>query len=187
MTLHQPTTIPAVNRMPAVNRKVACFGLDRNHFKIQCVCVYLEISVNTRSFKNCSTEHIQIDFYSNKRNVPRNFTPQIHCCAKFRFPKRNFKRNFIVRGTKSQAKSRTLARNFNDMRTIGTSKYRRKFAFFEMSHNFGKFHRNLLSLILHSTVDFEKKTFLSNINNLAIMNFRYNASTSNRDQKPSVR
>ena len=96
-------------------RKVACFEIDRNHFKIQCVCVYLEISVNTRSFKNCSTQHIQFDFHSNKRNVPRNFTPQINCCAKFRFPKRNFKRNFVVRGTKSQAKFRTLARNFNDM------------------------------------------------------------------------
>ena len=57
-----------------------------------------------------------------------------------------------------------------------------------MSHNVGKFRRNLLSLILHSTVDFEKKkTFISNINNLAIMNFRYAARISNRDQKPSVR
>ena len=173
--------------LPAVSRRFACFEIDSNHFKIQWVCVYLEISVNTRTFKNCSTQHIQFDFYSNKRNVPRNFAPQINCCAKFRFPKRNFKRNFAVHGTKCQAKFHTLARNFNDMGTIAASKYRGKFAFFEISHNFGKFRRNLLSLILHSTVDFEKKTFLSNINNLATMNFRYAASTSNRDQKPSVR
>ena len=173
--------------LPAVSRRFACFEIDRNHFKIQWMCVYLEISVNTRTFKNCSTQHIQFDFYSNKRNVPRNFAPQINCCAKFRFPKRNFKRNFAVHGTKCQAKFHTLARNFNDMGTIAASKYRGKFAFFEISHNFGKFRRNLLSLILHSTVDFEKKTFLSNINNLATMNFRYAASTSNRDQKPSVR
>ena len=144
--------------LPAVSRKVACFEMDRNHFKIQCVCVYLEISVNTRSFKNCSTQHIQFEFYSNKRNVPRNFAPQINCCAKFRFPKRNFKRNFVVRGTKCQAKFCTLARNFNDIFYFGR-------------------HCRLR----------EKKTFLSNIDNLATMNFRYAASTSNRDQKPSVR
>ena len=124
--------------LPAVSKKVACFEMDRNHFKIQCVCVYLEISVNTRSFKNCSTQHIQFDFYSNKRNVPRNFAPQINCCAKFRFPKRNFKRNFVVRGTKCQAKFSTLAPNFNDMGTIGASKYRRKFAFLEISYHFGR-------------------------------------------------
>ena len=45
--------------LPAVRRKVACFEMDSNHFKIQCVYVSLEISVNTRSFKNCSTQHIQ--------------------------------------------------------------------------------------------------------------------------------
>lgn len=141
--------------LPAVTTKVACFGMDRNHFKIQCVCVYLEISVNTRSFKNCSTHNSYLfhphsvwfllqqtkcstKFRSPRRIGERNFAPQINCCAKFRFPKRNFKRNFVVRGTKCHAKFRTLARNFNDMGTIGAPKYRRKFAFFEISHNFGK-------------------------------------------------
>ena len=123
--------------------------MDRNHFKIQCMCVYLEISVNTWSFKNCSTQHIQFDFYSNTRNVPRNFT----------FP------NEILSEI-SLSEEQKAARNFNDMWTIGASKYRRKFAFFEMSHNFGKFCRNLLSLILHSTEGFEKKKLFFRISTI---------------------
>ena len=44
------------------------------------------------------------------------------------------------------------ARSFANIRTIVSSKYRGKFASFEISHNFGEFHRNSLSLLLHSTV-----------------------------------
>ena len=72
--------------------------------------------------------------------------------TKFCLPKRNFKRNFVVSGTKCHAKFRTFAQNFNNIGTIGTSKYRRKFAFLEISYNFGKFRRNSLSLLLHSIV-----------------------------------
>ena len=43
-------------------------------------------------------------------------------------------------------------RNFNATGTIGAWKYRREFAFFEIPHNFGKFPRNSLSLLLHNTV-----------------------------------
>ena len=143
---------------------------------------YFEKSEFSSIFRCTYCSHI-IEIRANVRNFAWHFVPRT---TKFRSKFRLGKRNF-AHGTKCQAKFRTLARNFNDMGTIAASKYRGKFAFFEISHNFGKFRRNLLSLILHSTVDFEKKTFLSNINNLATMNFRYAASTSNRDQKPSVR
>ena len=42
-----------------------------------------------------------------------------------------------------------------------------------MSHNFGEFRRNLLSLILHSIVDFEKKNFSFEYQQFSDNDFRY--------------
>ena len=84
-------------------------------------------------------------FKSNESEFRRNETK---CRAKFRSPKRNF----VMAVPKCRAKFRMSAPHFANIRTTVSSKYHGKFASFEISHNFGKFHRNSLSLLLHSTV-----------------------------------
>jgi len=126
--------------------------------KFRCVCVYLEISVNTRSFKNCSTHNSYLFHPCSVWFLLQ----QTKCSTKFYSPNKLL-REILLTQTKFWAKFRCLwnkmpceishvCTNFNDMGTIGESKYRRKFAFFEISHNFGKFRRNSLSLLLHNTV-----------------------------------
>ena len=53
------------------------------------------MAVSTRSFKNCSTQHIQFDFYSNKRNVAQNLAFPDEILSEISLSvERNAKRNF---------------------------------------------------------------------------------------------
>ena len=56
--------------------------MDRNHFKIQCMWVYLQISVNTRSFENCSMHNSHL-FHPHSVWF---LLQQTICSTKFRSP-----------------------------------------------------------------------------------------------------
>ena len=76
-------------------------------------------------------------------------------------PKRNFKWNLVVRGTKCHAKFRTFAQNFNDMGTIRAKmKCCLKFAFFKIMHNFSKFCGNSAKFALTAFAQTHEKNLL---------------------------
>ena len=112
--------------------------------RLRCVCVYLEISVNTRSFKNsCSTLNSYL-FHSNSfwflLQQTTCSTKFFACCAKFRFSKGNFVRNFAypneILSEISFSVEQNAMQNFARLREISMIwEYWRKFAFFEISHN----------------------------------------------------
>ena len=95
--------------------------------------------------------------------------------AKFCLPKRNFERDFVLRGTKCHAKFRTFARNFNDMGILTKIRFLRNIA----QSNFVEIRRNSLSLLLLSAVEFEE--------NFSFEYQQFSDNERNRDQKPSVR
>ena len=84
-------------------------------------------------------------------------------------------RDFVLRGTKCNAKFRTFARNFNDMGILKKIRFLRNIA----QLNFVEIRRNSLPLLLLSTVEFEE--------NFSFECQQFSNNERNGDQKPSVR